>query len=236
MGGGFVRSFVTTTTTSIGLNARKKPTGYHFGMGLPIIHPRSVAAGRAMSVLDSGLGRTVFGALRRARSISVEFRIESGYWMRCPFCHHDNDKVLDSRAAEAGYMHRRKRLCQDCQRRFTTIEQIEELNVRVVKNDETREPFDREKIRRGIERACSKQSIESDRIEDVVQAIETDIYAEFDFEIPASVIGEIVLRHLADLDEVAYIRFASVYREFGGADDFLRIIGHLSQRSKANAG
>lgn len=133
-------------------------------------------------------------------------------------------------------MHRRKRLCQDCQRRFTTIEQIEELNVRVVKNDETREPFDREKIRRGIERACSKQSIESDRIEDVVQAIETDIYAEFDFEIPASVIGEIVLRHLADLDEVAYIRFASVYREFGGADDFLRIIGHLSQRSKANAG
>ncbi|MEM6363853.1 MAG: transcriptional regulator NrdR [Planctomycetota bacterium] len=153
--------------------------------------------------------------------------------MRCPFCHHDNDKVIDSRAAEAGYMHRRKRLCQDCQRRFTTIEQIEELNVRVVKNDGTREPFDREKIRRGIERACSKREVESDRIEATVQLIETDIYAAFDFEIPAHVIGEIVLRHLADLDEVAYIRFASVYREFDGADDFLKIIRQLSPVDKA---
>lgn len=130
-------------------------------------------------------------------------------------------------------MVRRKRVCQDCHRRFTTLEQIEELNVRVVKSDETREPFDREKIRRGIERACSKQAIDSDQIEQTVQGIESDIYAEFDREIPSSKIGEVVLRHLADLDEVAYIRFASVYRDFDNAEDFLRIIGRLPPQPAA---
>jgi len=155
--------------------------------------------------------------------------------MRCPFCHNDNDKVLDTRAAEEGYVVRRKRVCQDCHRRFTTLEQIEELNVRVVKNDETREPFDREKIRRGIERACSKQAIDSDQIEQTVQRIESDIYSEFDLEIPTSKIGEVVLRHLAELDEIAYIRFASVYRDFDNADDFLRIIGRVPSQAPARS-
>ncbi len=149
--------------------------------------------------------------------------------MRCPFCHSDNDKVLDSRSAEAGYRVRRKRVCQECGRRFVTMEHIEALNVRVVKSDETREPFDREKIRRGIERACSKRSVASETIEATVQQIEAAIYAEFDFEIPAQKIGEVVLRFLADVDEVAYIRFASVYREFSGATDFLRIISGLQR-------
>ncbi|TWT56072.1 Transcriptional repressor NrdR [Allorhodopirellula solitaria] len=149
--------------------------------------------------------------------------------MRCPFCHSDNDKVLDSRSAQAGYRVRRKRVCQECGRRFVTMEHIEALNVRVVKGDETREPFDREKIRRGIERACSKRSVASETIEATVQQIEAAIYAEFDFEIPAQKIGEVVLRFLADVDEVAYIRFASVYREFSGATDFLRMITGLQQ-------
>jgi len=151
--------------------------------------------------------------------------------MRCPFCHSDNDKVTDSRSAEAGYRVRRKRLCQECGRRFVTIEQIDELNVRVVKSDETREPFDREKIRRGIERACSKRSVPSEKIEETVQQIEAAIYAEFDFEIPSAQIGEVVLRHLADVDQVAYIRFASVYREFENAKDFLRIVSGLEAES-----
>ncbi|SMP76448.1 transcriptional repressor NrdR [Neorhodopirellula lusitana] len=154
--------------------------------------------------------------------------------MRCPFCHSDNDKVLDSRSAQAGYRVRRKRFCQQCGRRFITLEQIDDLSVRVVKSDETREPFDREKIRRGIERACSKRSVPSETIESTVQQIEAAIYSEFDFEIPAEKIGEVVLRFLADVDEVAYIRFASVYREFENAKDFLRIVSGL-QSSREGA-
>ncbi|MGB0597037.1 MAG: transcriptional regulator NrdR [Rubripirellula sp.] len=144
--------------------------------------------------------------------------------MRCPYCHVDNDRVLDTRAAEGGYMVRRKRICNSCQRRFATAEKIEKLSVRLVKSDQTREPLDREKIRRGIERACSKRSIASSTIERVVQEIEADIYANFESEVTSAQVGDIVLRHLAQLDEVAYIRFASVYREFDDAQDFIRAI------------
>ena len=101
-------------------------------------------------------------------------------------------------AAEGGYMVRRKRACTSCDRRFATLEKIEQLSVRVVKRGETREPFDHEKIRRGIERACSKRSINSDVIETVVQAIETEIYANYETEVPAKEVGDIVLRHLAE--------------------------------------
>ena len=144
--------------------------------------------------------------------------------MRCPYCHVDNDRVTDTRAAEGGYMVKRKRVCAQCHRKFMTSEKIEKLSVRLVKSDQTREPLDREKIRRGIERACSKRSIPSSTIERVVQEIEADIYANFDSEVTSSQVGDIVLRHLAKLDEVAYIRFASVYREFDDAQDFIRAI------------
>lgn len=144
--------------------------------------------------------------------------------MRCPYCHVDNDRVSDTRAAEGGYMVRRKRVCNSCHRRFVTLEKIEQLSMRVVKRDETREPLDREKIRRGIERACSKRQITSEVIERVVQDIEADIYASFDAEVPAKLVGKIVMEHLAKLDEVAYIRFASVYHEFDDAQDFVQAI------------
>lgn len=147
--------------------------------------------------------------------------------MRCPYCHVDNDRVLDTRAAEGGYMVRRKRICNSCQRRFATAEKIEKLSVRLVKSDQTREPLDREKIRRGIEQACSKRPISSSTIERVVQDIEADIYANFDSEVTSSQVGDIVLRHLAELDDVAYIRFASVYREFDDAQDFVRAISAI---------
>lgn len=147
--------------------------------------------------------------------------------MRCPYCHVDNDRVLDTRAAEGGYMVRRKRICSNCQRRFATSEKIEKLSVRVVKTDQTREPLDREKIRRGIERACSKRPISSATIERVVQDIEGDIYAAFDSEVMSTQVGDIVMQHLAKLDEVAYIRFASVYREFDDAQDFVRAISGI---------
>ncbi len=148
--------------------------------------------------------------------------------MRCPYCHVDNDRVLDTRAAEGGYMIRRKRICSSCHRRFSTLEKLEQLNVRVVKSDETREPLDREKIRRGIERACSKRSIASSKIEQVVQSIEADIYESFDSEVTSRQIGDIVLSRLATLDEVAYIRFASVYRDFDDAEDFIRAISRIA--------
>ena len=151
--------------------------------------------------------------------------------MRCPYCHNDNDRVLDTRTAESGYMVRRRRVCNSCQRRFATLEKIEQLSVRVVKRDETREPLDREKIRRGIERACSKRPITSDVIEQVVQGIETEIYANFDSEVPAKSVGQIVMKHLARLDQVAYIRFASVYHEFDDAQDFVSAISQIMDSS-----
>ncbi|MFK8114958.1 MAG: transcriptional regulator NrdR [Rubripirellula sp.] len=147
--------------------------------------------------------------------------------MRCPYCHVDNDRVLDTRIAEGGYMVRRKRICNSCQRRFATAEKIEKLSVRVVKSDQTREPLDREKIRRGIERACSKRSIASSVVERVVQDIETDIYTSFESEVTSEQVGDIVMTHLANLDEVAYIRFVSVYREFDDAQDFVRAISKI---------
>jgi transcriptional repressor NrdR len=144
--------------------------------------------------------------------------------MRCPFCHADNDRVVDTRAAEDGYVIRRKRVCGSCQRKFMTLERLEETSIRVVKRDQTREPLDREKIRRGIERACSKRPVSSQQIEQLVQEIESEIYSIYLLEVSTEQIGEIVMRHLARTDDVAYIRFASVYREFGNLSDFINLI------------
>lgn len=147
--------------------------------------------------------------------------------MRCPYCHADNDRVVDTRATEDGYVIRRKRTCGSCLRRFITLERLQEASIRVVKRDQTREPLDREKIRRGIERACSKRPVSSQRIEQLVQAIETEIYQVYLLEVSTEQIGEIVMRHLAQTDDVAYIRFASVYREFGNVSDFISVIEPL---------
>ncbi len=156
--------------------------------------------------------------------------------MRCPYCHVDNDRVLDTRSAEGGYTVRRKRVCNSCQRRFSTAETIKKLGVRVVKSDQTREPLDRKKIRCGIERACSKRPIPSSTIERVVQDIEADIYANYESEVTSTQVGDIVMRHLANLDEVAYIRFASVYREFDDAQDFIRAITAIMGPNVATSG
>lgn len=144
--------------------------------------------------------------------------------MRCPFCHLDNDRVLDTRAMEDGYVIRRRRHCNSCHRRFSTFERMERVTIRVVKRDHNREPFDPDKLRSGIERACWKRPISTDRIQELTQRIETAIYAQFEVEVPSEQIGEIVMQHLSEIDEVAYIRFASVYRDFGNAQDFIREI------------
>lgn len=147
--------------------------------------------------------------------------------MRCPFCKLDNDRVIDTRAMEDGFLIRRRRSCGSCHRRFTTYERLEEFNIRVVKRDESRQPFDREKIRRGIERACWKRPVSTEKIEQTVREIEAELFLNSATEVSCTDIGELVLRRLYDVDEVAYVRFASVYRDFANVNDFFQEISSL---------
>lgn len=141
--------------------------------------------------------------------------------MKCPFCQADNDKVIDSRSAEDGFLIRRRRHCLDCDKRFSTLERVVEMDIRVVKKDGAREPFKPEKIKNGLERACWKRPIRTDELEAVYLEIIQEIYLHPDSEISSQQIGELVMEKLIDLDEVAYIRFASVYRQFTDIHDFV---------------
>ena len=141
--------------------------------------------------------------------------------MKCPFCRVDNDRVVDSRTCQDGFAIRRRRLCNSCKRRYTTYERIEETAIKVVKKDGSRVPFSREKIKRGLERACWKRPISDRDIEKTVALIENDVYTSFDSEIDSRRLGELVMDHLRDVDEVAFVRFASVYRQFADAGDFV---------------
>ena len=140
--------------------------------------------------------------------------------MRCPFCRVDNDRVIDSRAGDDGASIRRRRECLACHRRFTTYERIERQPLAVVKKGGDREPFDRDKIRRGLAKACWKRPVSEDEIEGVVAALEAELYGNYESEVPGRVIGERLMELLRTLDQVAYVRFASVYREFKDARDF----------------
>jgi len=141
--------------------------------------------------------------------------------MKCPFCRLDNDRVIDSRACQDGFAIRRRRQCVKCKRRYTTYERLEETTIKVVKKDGSRVPFQRDKIRRGLERACWKRPIADRDIEQTVAGIENDVYTSFESEIDSRRLGELVMDHLRDLDEVAFVRFASVYRQFEDAGDFV---------------
>ena len=144
--------------------------------------------------------------------------------MRCPFCKVDNDKVVDSRSSGDGAVVRRRRECLACARRYTTYERVEDSPLRVVKKDGSRVPFDREKILLGVRKACEKRPVSAEQIEEVVRTIEDDINKNYDREVPSSAIGEMVMERLKKVDSVAYVRFASVYREFKDPDDFVRAI------------
>ncbi|HVO65573.1 MAG TPA: transcriptional regulator NrdR [Syntrophales bacterium] len=141
--------------------------------------------------------------------------------MKCPFCGNAENKVIDSRISKDGDAIRRRRECVSCGKRFTTYEFVEEVLPTVVKKDGRREPFDRTKIRSGIKKACEKRPISTDVIESIVERIEQRCQEYPDKEIPASVVGEQVMKELQNLDGVAYVRFASVYREFRDVSDFL---------------
>ena len=141
--------------------------------------------------------------------------------MKCPFCGDDNTRVIDSRPADDNEAIRRRRQCDECGKRFTTYEKVETLPLIVVKKDNNREPYDREKIVAGIVRSCHKRPISMTQINDMVDDIEGQIFNMGEKEIPTTTIGSIVMDKLKDLDEVAYVRFASVYREFKDVNTFM---------------
>lgn len=141
--------------------------------------------------------------------------------MRCPYCKTDNDRVVDSRSSADAYTIRRRRECLGCGRRFTTKERVEETPLRVVKKDGSRVPFERRNILNGLFRACEKRPVSKELIEAVADRVERQCAEAFDREVPTSLVGNLVMNELRELDQVAYVRFASVYREFKDVSQFL---------------
>jgi len=141
--------------------------------------------------------------------------------MKCPFCSKDNTRVIDSRPADDNNSIRRRRQCDDCNRRFTTYEKIESIPLVVIKKDNNREPYDRSKIEAGVFRSCHKRPISINQITELVDDVENTIFSREEKEVPSYIIGEILMDKLKDLDAVAYVRFASVYREFKDVNTFM---------------
>ena len=141
--------------------------------------------------------------------------------MKCPFCSHENTRVIDSRPADENNSIRRRRVCDECGKRFTTYEKVETIPLIVIKKDNNRETYDRSKIEAGVLRACHKRPISVDQINHLVDAVETSIFNREDKEVSSGMIGEMVMNKLKDLDTVAYVRFASVYREFKDINTFM---------------
>lgn len=152
--------------------------------------------------------------------------------MRCPFCGHDDSQVKDSRPTDDGAAIRRRRQCEGCAARFTTFERIQLRDLIVVKSEERREPFDREKLMRSVAIACRKRPIEALRIERLVSGIQRQLETQSEGEVFAQRIGELVMEGLKGLDSVAYIRFASVYKDFREARDFEEFAGSVSEVAK----
>ena len=141
--------------------------------------------------------------------------------MKCPFCGHDNTRVIDSRPADENNSIRRRRVCDECSRRFTTYEKVETIPLIVIKKDDNRETYDRSKSEAGVLRACHKRPVSANQITKLVDDVETEIFNRGEKEIPSRVIGELVMDRLKNLDAVAYVRFASVYREFKDINTFM---------------
>ena len=154
--------------------------------------------------------------------------------MKCPYCHSHNTKVLDSRTTEDDTAIRRRRLCEDCGKRFSTYERYENITLMVVKKDDTREAYDPSKIINGIVKSCQKRPVSMDQIERVAKNIEIKINHTGKKEVTTNFIGKLVMDELKDLDPVAYVRFASVYREFKDVDSFYEEILNLKDKEDAD--
>ena len=152
--------------------------------------------------------------------------------MRCPFCKEDSDKVIDSRASEGGRVIRRRRQCVACKRRYTTYEKIgDSFKLNVIKKDGSRVPYDRDKVLAGLQKACYKRSVPAEKIQEIADAVEEDVFKNYDKEVSSDFIGEHAMIHLRKVDKVAYIRFASVYREFSDAGDFIEEVSQAIQET-----
>src|SRR5271167_4537953 len=152
--------------------------------------------------------------------------------MRCPFCRNRNNRVVDSRMSNDGMMIRRRRMCSACKRRFTTYERVEEAAPMVVKKDGRREPYDRSKIVAGLKKACEKRPVSMETIEQVADRVEAAVLERGEREIPSSFIGSAVMNELHEIDQVAYVRFASVYRSFKDIDEFMHELEDLINQRK----
>lgn len=141
--------------------------------------------------------------------------------MKCPFCGHENTRVIDSRPADENNSIRRRRVCDECDKRFTTYEKVETIPLIIIKKDNNRETYDRSKIEAGVLRACHKRPVSANQITNLIEEVETEIFNMEEKEIPSAIIGELVMDKLKDLDAVAYVRFASVYREFKDVNTFM---------------
>ena len=149
--------------------------------------------------------------------------------MKCPFCAHESTKVVDSRPVEENNSIRRRRECEDCGKRFTTYEKIERIPLIIIKKDNNRETYDRSKIEAGVLRACHKRPVSAKMISKLVDEVENDVFSKADKEIPTQMIGELVMNKLKNLDAVAYVRFASVYREFKDVNTFMDELKNMLQ-------
>jgi transcriptional repressor NrdR len=154
--------------------------------------------------------------------------------MRCPFCHHRGNRVVDSRTSRDGGAIRRRRVCTSCKRRFTTFEQVEQALPMVVKKDNRREPYDRSKIVAGLKRACEKRPVSMETIEQIADRVEAATLERGEPEVPSSFIGSMVMDELHLTDQVAYVRFASVYRSFKDIDEFMRELEELIRRREVS--
>ena len=141
--------------------------------------------------------------------------------MKCPYCNHENSRVIDSRPAEDNNSIRRRRVCDICSKRFTTYEKVETIPLIIIKKDNNREAYDRSKIEAGVLRACHKRPVGVEQINELIDAVETEIFNMGEKEVSSQVIGELVMNKVKDLDAVAYVRFASVYREFKDINTFM---------------
>lgn len=153
--------------------------------------------------------------------------------MRCPFCKEDRDRVVDSRSSDSGRIIRRRRQCLACKKRFTTYEKIgESFKLYVVKKDNSRIPYDREKIIAGLQKACYKRPVSAEQIQQIADKTEEDIFKNFDKEVSSAFVGESVMKHLRAVDKVAYIRFASVYRQFEDAGELIEEVSEVITRTE----
>lgn len=154
--------------------------------------------------------------------------------MKCPFCNAEDTKVIDSRPADDNCSIRRRRQCENCGKRFTTYEKLETMPLMVIKKDNSREPYARAKIENGVIQSCHKRPVSTQQINAMIDEIENVIFNMEEREVPTSVIGELVMETIKDLDEVAYVRFASVYREFKDVNTFMEELGKLLKNKDAD--